>query len=144
MSYYSSTIQALMDSFPNIGMDPSKFPVVPSMFFGVVQDFVLIVTGSYWQNPNNRKKFFLEIAEENNFDPLDPNAWYSLRPDLIMHKKGVNGVLTYYGGSYTDALLHLFPDIKLDKLKFPYVPSMYLDCDEGNNSFEQGTSMCCQ
>jgi hypothetical protein len=60
--------QALLDLFPNIGLDKSKF------WF-------------QWAKVENRRKFFENFANLSGFDPLIPNHWYKQSREKIMATK---------------------------------------------------------
>eukprot|EP00026_Physarum_polycephalum_P003660 Phypoly_transcript_03673.p1 GENE.Phypoly_transcript_03673~~Phypoly_transcript_03673.p1 ORF type:complete len:675 (+),score=95.36 Phypoly_transcript_03673:213-2237(+) len=97
----------LISLFPEIGLDERKFPVVPR---------------GYWSLVRNRKNFFDEFAFRHNFNPLIPSNWYSLTDQKIREFKSA-GVLNWYGGSFTRALMHVYPDIGLERKKFAHLPS---------------------
>lgn len=40
-----------------------------------------------WDKVENRRKFFEEFANDNEFDAYDPNAWTPLPVDEIMKNK---------------------------------------------------------
>eukprot|EP00026_Physarum_polycephalum_P003234 Phypoly_transcript_03244.p1 GENE.Phypoly_transcript_03244~~Phypoly_transcript_03244.p1 ORF type:complete len:742 (+),score=88.29 Phypoly_transcript_03244:221-2446(+) len=102
MYHGDSVSKALMDLFPNIGLDIYRFrgPL------------------SFWSDPANRRKFFENYAKENNFDPLQPHAWYAQPLSKIAHHERARGVLPHYGESIPRALAELFPDIGIDYSKF--------------------------
>lgn len=39
--------------------------------------------------------------------------------------KGASTILQYYSGSVVKALIHVYPEVRFDELKFPSVTSMY-------------------
>lgn len=45
---------------------------------------MLSVLLDYWNNAENRKKFFVDYAKHEKFDPLIPAHWYSQPNDRIM------------------------------------------------------------
>ena len=50
------------------------------------------VTDSHWKISNNRRIFFTDFAQTNNFDPLNPVNWYSVeRKDILATKVCLNG-----------------------------------------------------
>eukprot|EP00026_Physarum_polycephalum_P004271 Phypoly_transcript_04288.p1 GENE.Phypoly_transcript_04288~~Phypoly_transcript_04288.p1 ORF type:complete len:615 (+),score=69.63 Phypoly_transcript_04288:198-1847(+) len=63
------------------------------------------------------RNFFISYANANNFDPLIAKNWYTLKSKMICKLKGRSSLVASYGGIYK-ALLHLFPDIGLDKSRF--------------------------
>eukprot|EP00026_Physarum_polycephalum_P001049 Phypoly_transcript_01050.p1 GENE.Phypoly_transcript_01050~~Phypoly_transcript_01050.p1 ORF type:complete len:906 (+),score=142.25 Phypoly_transcript_01050:476-3193(+) len=104
LEYYSRSLaKALIHAYPEIGFDQNKFPVVYKF---------------YWQSKENRRKFFIDFAAGNDFDPLVAANWYSRSFREFIAWKGASRVLSYYDASYTKALLDLFPDIGLDVSKF--------------------------
>eukprot|EP00026_Physarum_polycephalum_P001397 Phypoly_transcript_01398.p1 GENE.Phypoly_transcript_01398~~Phypoly_transcript_01398.p1 ORF type:complete len:808 (+),score=111.44 Phypoly_transcript_01398:465-2888(+) len=102
LSFHGGSVaKALMELFPDIKFDKSKFPKAP-----------------IWRKLRNRRLFFEEYAKENKFDPLVPENWYTQPRKRIHSKKGADRVLAYHNHSVPTALLDLFPDIGLDKSKF--------------------------
>eukprot|EP00026_Physarum_polycephalum_P001151 Phypoly_transcript_01152.p1 GENE.Phypoly_transcript_01152~~Phypoly_transcript_01152.p1 ORF type:complete len:1060 (-),score=94.29 Phypoly_transcript_01152:294-3473(-) len=101
LAYHSSSIeQALVELFPNIGIDPKKF-----------------LKQTSWNNVVRRRKFFEKYAKSNGFDPLDPKQWYTHPAKKILAKKGASSVLFYHKNSIAKALCDLFPDIGLQRHK---------------------------
>lgn len=39
-----------------------------------------------WNDSGNRRAFFTKFAKENEFDPLDPKAWYLFANELVFEK----------------------------------------------------------
>eukprot|EP00026_Physarum_polycephalum_P000368 Phypoly_transcript_00368.p1 GENE.Phypoly_transcript_00368~~Phypoly_transcript_00368.p1 ORF type:complete len:1106 (+),score=136.69 Phypoly_transcript_00368:1680-4997(+) len=76
----------------------------------------------YWRNAGTRRKFFERFAAKNGFDPLIATNWYNLNRAKIIKDPDSGGVLNYYNGSISKALMHLFPDIGLDPLSFANAP----------------------
>jgi len=101
-SYNKSIGRALLDLFPDIGLEESKFTL-----------------NRIWRDANTRRTFFEECARENHFDPLVAKNWYSqsLR-EIILAKKGARRVLGYHENSVKTALLELFPEIGLQASEF--------------------------
>eukprot|EP00026_Physarum_polycephalum_P000662 Phypoly_transcript_00663.p1 GENE.Phypoly_transcript_00663~~Phypoly_transcript_00663.p1 ORF type:complete len:1097 (+),score=133.55 Phypoly_transcript_00663:927-4217(+) len=97
--YQNSFIRALMDIYPNIGLDIHKFAVH---------------RGGYWMVAENRKRFFDEYADNHGFDPLSADSWYQVSKQSIFETKYSDNVLKYYRYSVANALLHLYPNIGLD------------------------------
>jgi len=105
LKYYKGYIAALMQLFPDIGLNPLKFKKAPQGF---------------WEDQKNRKMMFCHIAHQLGFDPLLPSNWYSVTYSSLRNTKGANSILEhYYGGSLAQGLLAMFPDIGLDASKFP-------------------------
>ena len=115
IAYYSgSTIAALLHLFPEIGLDRSKFPMMPSVsrfyfsscccvniniiFFSPSQSL-----GNHWADIDNRRKFFDKVAEEKGFDPLVAEHWYEIVPQMLNSK-----VFTVLQSIYTLCSFSLF------------------------------------
>eukprot|EP00026_Physarum_polycephalum_P002151 Phypoly_transcript_02156.p1 GENE.Phypoly_transcript_02156~~Phypoly_transcript_02156.p1 ORF type:complete len:735 (+),score=101.72 Phypoly_transcript_02156:694-2898(+) len=96
-----SISRALLDLFPEIGFDKSKFWNLP-----------------LWNKPSRRRKFFENFAKENNFDPLNAHVWYQQSARRMKVVKGASRVLEYHGHSISKALMDLFPEVEWDKSKF--------------------------
>lgn len=41
----------------------------------------------YWQDIENRRRFFLDFAEEQGFDPFVPENWHKVTHTQIVAKK---------------------------------------------------------
>eukprot|EP00026_Physarum_polycephalum_P001474 Phypoly_transcript_01476.p1 GENE.Phypoly_transcript_01476~~Phypoly_transcript_01476.p1 ORF type:complete len:889 (+),score=81.31 Phypoly_transcript_01476:156-2669(+) len=103
MFYHGGEVtQALLDLFPTIGLEKSRF-TFPKL----------------WKDAENRRRFFEEYAEANGFDPQDSHNWYSQPHTKIMAARGAYKVLLYHRNSISKALLDLFPNIGLEKSKLP-------------------------
>lgn len=138
---YGNIPNALASLFPDIGIDKNKFLMlkVPRNYKIVsICLFLLIfsILARYWKKPENRRKFFVDYANKNNFDPLVPSNWYSIKVDDVSAEKvlvpfissinsfikielqGGSSALMYHNNSVVTALAQLFPNIGLDKSKF--------------------------
>eukprot|EP00026_Physarum_polycephalum_P001576 Phypoly_transcript_01578.p1 GENE.Phypoly_transcript_01578~~Phypoly_transcript_01578.p1 ORF type:complete len:1027 (+),score=73.79 Phypoly_transcript_01578:436-3081(+) len=104
--YGDDRIFALMDIYPDIGLDTTKFNHMKT---------------NHWKYFANRRKFFDEFAVQKSFDPLLPSNWYSVLPNSILQKKGGGSVLYYYDGSLSVALADLYPDIGLNHNQFQFL-----------------------
>eukprot|EP00026_Physarum_polycephalum_P001070 Phypoly_transcript_01071.p1 GENE.Phypoly_transcript_01071~~Phypoly_transcript_01071.p1 ORF type:complete len:1197 (-),score=193.28 Phypoly_transcript_01071:69-3659(-) len=103
MEYHGGNfIRALLDLFPNIGLDEDLFVSVPKGF---------------WQDPNNRRAFFAKFAKKNSIDPLRADQWYTASARKLRKEKGLGSVLRYHQGSFTKALMQLYPHIGLEHSK---------------------------
>eukprot|EP00026_Physarum_polycephalum_P002178 Phypoly_transcript_02183.p1 GENE.Phypoly_transcript_02183~~Phypoly_transcript_02183.p1 ORF type:complete len:820 (+),score=71.06 Phypoly_transcript_02183:178-2637(+) len=94
ISYHRNSLsQALLDLFPDIGLD-GKLLFKP------------------FCNEENRRMFFINYAQSHSFDPLSPKAWYQHTRDMFLnHNKGAASVLMHHNNSYTQAVSDLFPEI---------------------------------
>lgn len=78
MSHYSGNISnALLQIFPNIGLDISRFGKSHSTFLAPLLPIFNHLFVEFWQHPMNRRKFFEKYAKANKFDPLVAENWYS-------------------------------------------------------------------
>ena len=95
VEYNGSLAAALLDVFPEIGLDRSSFNFLQSMLlldqyfnlfihhyfctFKITVLFILplFFVETHWNDVQNRRNFFLEISRRLNFDPLVANNWYS-------------------------------------------------------------------
>ena len=92
--YNGSAIRALLDVFPDIGLDQTKFTIVPRKLLSstspslsspllsfslLLISFFVILSKSdhYWKNVDNRRNFFIEVARSKGFDALVAQSWYS-------------------------------------------------------------------
>eukprot|EP00026_Physarum_polycephalum_P002112 Phypoly_transcript_02116.p1 GENE.Phypoly_transcript_02116~~Phypoly_transcript_02116.p1 ORF type:complete len:954 (+),score=114.83 Phypoly_transcript_02116:59-2920(+) len=101
MSFHKDRVsQAIFDIFPNIGFDKATYQA-----------------GILWHSAKERRRFFMDFANEKKFDPLHANNWYSPATNEIMDRKGAHTVLSYHKNSLSTALLELFPEIGLHKSK---------------------------
>jgi len=100
--YQGSFVKALAFLYPDIGLDTTKFSILPK---------------GYWANKSNRKRIFENLAYERGFDVLLAENWYSLSNADFLEAKGANTLVHLYKGSFADALIDLFPDIGLDERK---------------------------
>lgn len=118
LAYYKGSFsKAIVQLFPNIGFDNSKFNVFPrkSIFFlflrHVIFFFVLIFYNTflrflivipcysknvsitlyfidkYWLEFSNRRKFFENFAKEKGFDSLVPANWYMITTEEVLNAK---------------------------------------------------------
>jgi hypothetical protein len=97
LQYHKRSLrQALIDLFPDIGLDKAK--LIPS-----------------WQDPKCRRKFFEDLAHAYGFDPLKAENWYWQTSALVKSVKGGHRVLNYHQHSVNKAIADLFPDIGFDE-----------------------------
>lgn len=81
--YNSSVVNALLDTYPDIGLEVSEFEKKPSMSHDLLRTALIIVTGGYWDDEKNRKQFFDKFASKMGFDPLHPENWYTVTAENI-------------------------------------------------------------
>eukprot|EP00026_Physarum_polycephalum_P003078 Phypoly_transcript_03087.p1 GENE.Phypoly_transcript_03087~~Phypoly_transcript_03087.p1 ORF type:complete len:857 (-),score=123.40 Phypoly_transcript_03087:4-2394(-) len=97
-----SVPRALIDLFPNIGLERSKFGV----------------WRSFWDKYINRRQFFVNYAIKYRFDPLNPENWYKQPRSRLLSFSGMQMVIRHHGQSISKALVDLFPDIGMDRTRF--------------------------
>ena len=98
----NSVSKALVDLFPNIGLDASKLrdvckcflspfflPPPPTPFStSLLISFAEInINIASWNSPFRRKRFFERYAKEHSFDPRVPENWYSQSRGKILETK---------------------------------------------------------
>jgi len=79
------------------------------------KNFLQSVEG--WKEPERQRKFFENFAISKAFDPLDAEKWYSIHKREILEAGG-SGLLNYYKGSLTTALIKLYPELMLQRENF--------------------------
>eukprot|EP00026_Physarum_polycephalum_P001669 Phypoly_transcript_01671.p1 GENE.Phypoly_transcript_01671~~Phypoly_transcript_01671.p1 ORF type:complete len:1064 (+),score=159.93 Phypoly_transcript_01671:260-3193(+) len=98
--YNNSIANALVDTFPHIGLDPKKF---------------VLTSKAYWLSASNHKLFFDNFAKGRGFDPLHANNWYHVTKEDILSRVGGSGILKYYSGSLASALMSAYHYTGLNK-----------------------------
>lgn len=81
---------ALLDLYPDIGLEEHKFNTSIYLSLLTKRKFTKIFKGKthkYWNDAANRRKVFDRIAQENGFDPLIPENWYSISRNFIISQK---------------------------------------------------------
>eukprot|EP00026_Physarum_polycephalum_P004416 Phypoly_transcript_04435.p1 GENE.Phypoly_transcript_04435~~Phypoly_transcript_04435.p1 ORF type:complete len:688 (+),score=101.45 Phypoly_transcript_04435:123-2066(+) len=122
LHYGNSLSKALLDLFPTIGLDVTKFHVHRL---------------AMWHKIENRKKFFETYAIQNGFDHRQAQNWYTQPREKVLAVKGARGVIAYHGQSISRALMDLFPDIGLDKTKFRVQKFSWDNPENRKNFFEK-------
>eukprot|EP00026_Physarum_polycephalum_P003961 Phypoly_transcript_03978.p1 GENE.Phypoly_transcript_03978~~Phypoly_transcript_03978.p1 ORF type:complete len:727 (+),score=78.73 Phypoly_transcript_03978:92-2272(+) len=102
--YHESNFRkALLDLFPDIGLEKNKFVLFS------------------WPH---RKGHLIRYAEERHFDPLVAENWYSQTRENMLTLKEMPSMLVYHKNSFSNMVFRLFPDIGLDPNKL-----LHLDVD---------------
>eukprot|EP00026_Physarum_polycephalum_P001681 Phypoly_transcript_01683.p1 GENE.Phypoly_transcript_01683~~Phypoly_transcript_01683.p1 ORF type:complete len:579 (-),score=69.05 Phypoly_transcript_01683:50-1786(-) len=136
--YYGGSLKrGLLDMFPDIGLEESKFasrhnfkvrrrkmmpgtqkyPKIRIDLEDVFPDLKSVPVG-HWKSVENRRAVFIAVAQRQKFDPLVASNWYSVSHSSLRHLSIITSpVRVYYGGSLVEALLDLFPNIGLEKQK---------------------------
>jgi len=107
--YYSSMIKALMDVYPDIGLEEAKFNP------DIRKESVLRI-------PRIAKDFFGSFARKHGFDPLVAENWYYVSRSMLMSEKRAKAVLAPFQFSHVLGLLAVYPHIGLEKSKFRTFP----------------------
>jgi len=102
--YNGSHIRALIDCYPELHLERDLFEG--------------LINPSYWDPVNNRKNFFLNLANNMGFDPLVAGHWHSVSQQDVNEMQGGRGFLEYYGGSHIRALMDIYPEFNLEKSLF--------------------------
>lgn len=85
-------MKCLVDLFPEVSFDTSKFTYLARMFHFCSAHFFHshfrrslypFNVGNHWNEPKNRRKFFTQLAQSKGFDPLSADPWYSLSFDDV-------------------------------------------------------------
>jgi hypothetical protein len=104
MTYYNDSVSiALVNLFPNIGLDKSKFRALctflsSSLFFSFFYFYFFFFFfcntlisffffAAIWYEKGNRRKFFEKYAREHSFDPRVPKNWYKEPVERILNTK---------------------------------------------------------
>jgi len=106
LEYYGGSFaKALLQLYPDIGLDRTRFMALPN---------------GYWASEQNRKGFFDAFAKEEGFDPLVPGNWYKVALKTVKAKRGFESVMQYYNKRFPSALAQVYPDIGLDESQFAF------------------------
>eukprot|EP00026_Physarum_polycephalum_P001467 Phypoly_transcript_01469.p1 GENE.Phypoly_transcript_01469~~Phypoly_transcript_01469.p1 ORF type:complete len:1107 (+),score=182.36 Phypoly_transcript_01469:326-3322(+) len=121
LAFYNNSLSAaLRGVYPQMEIDSSKFGA----------------NESQWSKVENKRKFFENYAEENDFDPLTPEHWYSHPRNNILKRKGIASVLFYHNNSLSTALSDLFPEIGFSKAKYKQIRDLWGEEKKRRNFFE--------
>eukprot|EP00026_Physarum_polycephalum_P001637 Phypoly_transcript_01639.p1 GENE.Phypoly_transcript_01639~~Phypoly_transcript_01639.p1 ORF type:complete len:968 (+),score=84.26 Phypoly_transcript_01639:164-3067(+) len=91
--YGGNLLWCLMDVYPNIGLQKSKFT-------------------------ERQRLIFDNFAREQGFDPLILTNWYNISPKLFNLSQEYKSIVQFYGGELSHCLMQLYPDIGLNKSGF--------------------------
>lgn len=103
LGYYSRSLsKALMDLYPNIGLDHQLFLRRPRIIF-IFYLLLLFhyysfhlhfsnclfysIIENFWQEKSNQRKFFDAIARKKHFNPLIASNWYPITHRNIVTQK---------------------------------------------------------
>lgn len=88
MYYFNDSLtKALTDVYSFLDFELNKFTNIPRMSFLIFKITTKQETEFYWKDANNRRKFFVDFAKKNHFDPLVASNWYTvLGTDIVAIK----------------------------------------------------------
>eukprot|EP00026_Physarum_polycephalum_P004438 Phypoly_transcript_04457.p1 GENE.Phypoly_transcript_04457~~Phypoly_transcript_04457.p1 ORF type:complete len:692 (+),score=126.44 Phypoly_transcript_04457:282-2078(+) len=95
--YNRSVSSMLMDTYPDIGLEKSKFRNKPQ---------------KYWDKVSNQRILFEQLARDKGFDPLLASTWYSHRRDDFRLVTAAKHVMEKYD-SYRHCVKTMFPELDL-------------------------------
>ena len=106
--YGWTVVRALMDVYPDVGLQEHMFSLKTSMFKNLFSISLLLLLYSlfllclfylvlfyliliiliekYWHNVDNHRDFFDRFAVQHKFDPLIPKNWYQINRETILKK----------------------------------------------------------
>jgi len=117
--YNHSLAKALKALFPEVPFDIEKFHSPPR---------------DYWNDSNNRRKYFATFAKRLGIDPLIAENWYSISFKKLRSKR--IRLPGWYDKDLAKGILTLFPDIGLDPAKLYHIrPREYFDLQENRKNF---------
>lgn len=76
-----------MHVYPDIGLNPTKFPYIPSILLFYFILHIYFIAEGYWSEFSNRKLFFDNFAKEKKFDYSVPENWYMVLSKDIEARK---------------------------------------------------------
>lgn len=88
LQYHNGSLsQALMQLFPSIPFDRSKFQFRQSIYiFLSFSPYTNCFKIEFWNQEKNRRDFFVEYALKSNFDPLVADHWHTNINDVMATK----------------------------------------------------------
>ena len=108
--------QALVDLFPSIGLDSSRFVKCTLASFNIFIGTFLILffVVRKWRDSSNRRKAFEGFAVFYNFDPLVPDNWYHQSSEALFSFKVFSCLISFsFALLYPFRFLFLFYFIQL-------------------------------
>lgn len=87
LKFGGNVTNALLECFPDIGLDSSKLSWSQGIVLFVSTNVYLLRTVS-WKSPDKRRQFFLDYAANHNFSPLMADNWYpsNTQTNLVSQK----------------------------------------------------------
>jgi len=121
LQYYSGNLaHALMDVFPNIGLEESKF---------------IFTQGNYWQDTQNKLEFFETFAKKKHFDPLVAENWYTISHQELRYFARSQPSYARYEGNFIEYLMEIYPSFGLQEEKFLLPQNYFQDVKKRRNFF---------
>lgn len=102
-TYHGSLPAALIDIFPDLGLQPNKF--------------LFVQIGSL-EEIQNQREFFDRVAQDMNFNPLDAKRWYRVTANDVRQRRGGFFLMDLYDRSHVKALVKLYPELQLQPKLF--------------------------
>ena len=91
IAYHNNSIsKTLVDLYPAIGLDRSKFKTHKCMFALKTLLLSLIYISIWtdeWITVEKRRAFFETYAKDNRFNPLEPSNWYAQSTSKLLNTK---------------------------------------------------------
>lgn len=85
--YNESFVDALIDLYPNLGLEKHKFHFMQSIKSGKILRFLTFMAGNHWSSSANRRGFMDSLAKKFGFEPLVPENWYSVPINAVTDEK---------------------------------------------------------
>ena len=88
-AFGGSVVQALLAAFPNIGFDSNKFKSAGTFtsFFllsSPIPSYLFTFSVGEWSDEDRRREVFAQFARDHNFEPLNPDMWYSQSKEKLL------------------------------------------------------------
>ena len=92
LNYVGGYKRSLMHLYPDIGLNRDQFLKYVCNEGGGESEILiyLLQEAGYWQDMNNRRRFFVEFAGRNGFDPLVAEHWYAYTKCDILATKVIS------------------------------------------------------
>lgn len=150
----NSVVQALLDLFPNIGLDKPKFyvPVTPTQLSPSAKrlqkiqqskiavqiptdkmkpkraegkkEFLAVAPG-HWQEASNRRRYMEWLGKELGYSNWED--WYQIESNSFHSHHGTGLLFHSFHNSPSFAVVNSFPEHKWERFKFRVVPHGYWD-----------------
>jgi hypothetical protein len=109
-NFHGSHIRALKAVYPEINIQRESF--APRKVSSISRS----MKRNFWDN----------FAKEQGFSPSDAESWYKVTRKAVLRKKFARRMMHDYQGSHIDALVDVYPELKLKESVFKAVQSTSL------------------